>query len=140
MTISDDWIEWSVGQLAAVWDHDILEVLYKDNTKGTGQAKTILYGQGNEAIRAYRVVVPAKQPKANSALDVQEGGDHYKKLGNYQPWEVLAKWLTPEELKGFAKGTVVAYLAREEQKGGRLDIKKALHTLQIYLELSEPQQ
>lgn len=72
-----------------------------------------------------------------SALDSQEGGDHYKKLGHYQPWEVLSKWLTPEELKGFAKGTVVAYLAREQDKGGRLDIKKAIHTLQIYLELSE---
>lgn len=72
-----------------------------------------------------------------SALDKQEGGDHYKKLGRYQPWEVLSKWLTPEELRGFAKGTVIAYLAREQDKGGRQDIKKALHTLQIYLELSE---
>ncbi len=72
-----------------------------------------------------------------SALETQEGGDHYKKLGNYQPWEVLSKWMTPEELKGFVKGTVIAYLAREEDKGGRLDIKKAMHTLQIYLELTE---
>jgi hypothetical protein len=75
--------------------------------------------------------------KLASALSTQEGGDHYKKLGQYQPWEVLSHWLTPEELKGFAKGTVVAYLAREEDKGGRLDIKKAMHTLQIYLELTE---
>lgn len=74
MTISDDWIEWSVGQLAAVCDHDILEVLYNDNTKGTGQAKTILYGQGNEAIRAYRVVIPAKQPKVNGG---KLPGNHY---------------------------------------------------------------
>ena len=72
-----------------------------------------------------------------SALATQEGGDHYKKLGAYQPWEVLHKWLTPEELKGFAKGTVIAYLAREQDKGGRLDIKKAAHTLQIYLELTK---
>ena len=71
-----------------------------------------------------------------SALDVQEGGDHYKKLGEYQPWEVLARWMTPEELKGYGKGTAIAYLAREADKGGRLDIKKAVHTLQLYLELS----
>ena len=74
-----------------------------------------------------------------SALDIQEGGDHYKKLGSYQPWEVLQKWLSPEELKGFAKGTVIAYLAREQDKGGRLDMQKALHTLQIYLELTDPE-
>lgn len=72
-----------------------------------------------------------------SALNAQEGGDHYKKLGAYQPWAVLHKWLTPEELKGFAKGTVIAYLAREQDKGGRLDIQKAAHTLQIYLELTQ---
>lgn len=82
----------------------------------------------------------AEKARKRSALDTQEGGDHYRKLGAYQPWEVLAKWMTPDELRGFAKGTVIAYLAREQDKGGRLDIKKAMHTLQIYLELSEGQQ
>lgn len=74
--------------------------------------------------------------KPESALDTQEGGDHYKTMGAYQPWEVLPHWMTPEELKGYAKGTAIAYLAREEQKGGRLDIKKAMHTLQLYLEVT----
>jgi hypothetical protein len=70
-----------------------------------------------------------------SALDVQEGGDHYKKLGEYQPWEVLRRWLTPEEFRGYMKGTAIAYLAREQDKGGMLDIKKAGHTLQGLVEL-----
>lgn len=70
-----------------------------------------------------------------SALDVQEGGDHYKKLGDYQPWEVLRRWLTPEEFRGYMKGTAIAYLAREQDKGGMLDIKKAGHTLQGLVEL-----
>lgn len=82
-------------------------------------------------------LTPPLGGKVPSALDTQEGGDHYKKLGDYQPWQVLAKWMTPEELKGFAKGTAIAYLAREADKGGRLDIKKAMHTLQLYLELTE---
>jgi hypothetical protein len=72
-----------------------------------------------------------------SALNEQEGGDHYKKMGQYQPWEVFHKWLTPEELKGFMKGTVIAYLAREDEKGKRLDIEKAKHTLELYLELTK---
>lgn len=72
-----------------------------------------------------------------SAFDSQVGGDHYKKLGVYQPWEVLAKWMTAEELKGFMKGTVIAYLAREQDKNGLEDIKKAGHTIQLYLELCE---
>jgi hypothetical protein len=72
-----------------------------------------------------------------SALDSQHGGDHYAKLGKYQPYCVLQKWMTPEELKGFAKGSAIAYLAREQDKGGREDIKKAVHHLQLYLELTK---
>lgn len=74
--------------------------------------------------------------RAQSVLDTQEGGDHYKKLGAYQPWEVLRRWLTPEEFRGYMKGTAIAYLAREQDKGGMLDIKKAGHTLQGFIELA----
>jgi hypothetical protein len=72
-----------------------------------------------------------------SVLEIQEGGNHYKSLGNYQPWEVLKCWLTPEELRGFAKGTAIKYLCREKAKGGDLDLKKAIHSLQIYMEIKE---
>ena len=72
-------------------------------------------------------------------LDSQVGGDHYKKLGDYQPWNVLPKWLNKMELKGFMKGTVIAYLAREEDKGGDADIEKAFHTMELYFEaIREP--
>lgn len=74
-----------------------------------------------------------------SALDSQVGGNHYKKLGAYQPWEVFTHWMTEEELKGAMKFTVIGYLAREADKGGREDIKKAFHTLQLYLELTSDQ-
>jgi len=30
----------------------------------------------------------------DSTLNTQHGGDHYKKLGNYQPWLVLKKLFT----------------------------------------------
>ena len=75
--------------------------------------------------------------EALSALDTQVGGDHYKKLGAYQPWEVLGHWLTPEEFRGYMKGTAIAYLARERDKGGMQDISKAGHTLQGLVELLE---
>ena len=75
------------------------------------------------------------QPKGGpekSAKDAQVGGDHYKKLGHHQPWEVLATWMTPAELRGYMKGTVIAYLAREQDKGGDTDVAKALHTMQLW--------
>ncbi|WP_372362889.1 DUF3310 domain-containing protein [Xanthomonas sp. NCPPB 1325] len=71
-----------------------------------------------------------------SALEHQVGGDHYSKLGDYQPWEVLRHWLTEEEFRGYMKGTAIAYLARERDKGGDIDIHKALHTLQGLAELT----
>ena len=72
-----------------------------------------------------------------SHLDTQHGGDHYKKLGDYQPWQVLKAWLTEEEFRCYMKGTAIAYLAREKDKGGDLDIKKATHTLQAFLEMKD---
>ena len=70
-----------------------------------------------------------------SAFDTQVAGSHYSRLGDFQPWEVAAKWLTPEELKGAMKLTVISYLCREADKNGLEDIEKATHTMQIYLEL-----
>lgn len=68
------------------------------------------------------------------ASDTQVGGDHYKTMGDFQPWDVLKHWLTPEEYRGYQKGVAIAYLARERQKGGDQDIAKAAHHLQKLLE------
>lgn len=74
-----------------------------------------------------------RQPATKiNPLDIQIGGSHYKEMGHHQPWEVLATWMTPEELRGYMKGTVITYLAREQQKGGDLDIEKACHTIQLW--------
>lgn len=70
-----------------------------------------------------------------SANDNQIGGDHYKSLGQFQPWDVLRAWLTPEEYRGWMKGNAIVYLARERQKGGDQDIGKAAHHLQKLLEV-----
>lgn len=72
-----------------------------------------------------------------SILKKQMGGNHYKKYGKFQPWEVFSKWLNPNELKGFMKGTVITYLVRENDKGKREDIEKAKHTIELYLELTK---
>ena len=68
-----------------------------------------------------------------NANDRQEGGDHYRKL-DVQPWDALKAWLTPEEYRGYMKGTAIVYLARERAKGGDLDVKKAQHYLDKLME------
>ena len=60
----------------------------------------------------------------------QVGGDHYKVLGSMQPWDVMQYWFTPEEYRGWQKGSAIVYLARERAKGGDQDIRKASHHLE----------
>jgi hypothetical protein len=64
-----------------------------------------------------------KKLKANA---IQVGGNHYLKM-KIQPWEAMRAWLTPEEYRGYHKGVVIAYLAREADKGKDQDIEKSSH-------------
>lgn len=75
--------------------------------------------------------MPALTPTASSR---QVGGDHYVSMGDYQPWDVMRHWMTREEYRGYQKGVAIAYIARERQKGGDQDIKKAIHHLQKLME------
>lgn len=85
-------------------------------------------------------VVPMVEPPTNAEANVlgtQVGGDHYKKLGQYQPHQVFHAWMNEDEYQGYCVGTAAAYLARNKHNL-REDIEKAMHTLQIYLELTDP--
>ena len=64
-----------------------------------------------------------------SALDIQEGGDHYRKL-KIQPIE----YIHANELD-FLQGNVVKYITRHKSKNGAADVRKALHYCQLILEL-----
>lgn len=75
------------------------------------------------------------QPKPYDVTQGQVEGSHYKELGEHQPIEVLKKWLTPEEFRGWVKGEAIVYLARERQKGGDKDLKKADHILRYGMKL-----
>ena len=73
------------------------------------------------------------ESESNDITKKQVGGDHYVKMGALQPWKVLPAWLSHDELRGYAKGEAIAYLAREREKGGIEDIRKAHHVLGLYL-------
>lgn len=73
-----------------------------------------------------------------SANDRQEGGDHYKKM-SIQPWEAMEAWATDEQFSGYLLLTAIAYLARVNSvgvgKGGKADVKKAIHFLEKWVEV-----
>lgn len=72
--------------------------------------------------------------KSDSALSVQIGGGHYKE-GSIQP----VQYIEANNL-GFLEGCVVKRVTRHGRTGGkgRQDIEKAIHELQLLLEIRYP--
>ena len=68
-----------------------------------------------------------------SNLDMQEGGDHYKDM-TIQPVEfILANKIQ------FLDGCVIKRVCRHRAKNGAEDIRKAIHELNLILELEYSQ-
>jgi hypothetical protein len=64
-----------------------------------------------------------------TALDTQVAGDHYKKLA-IQPMEYsFRNKLDP------CQHTAIKYITRFRDKGGKADLEKAIHCIQILIEL-----
>lgn len=94
-----------------------------------------------EAAADYFEAMQIADADERGANGIQIGGDHYRRQGIYQPWLVLEHWLSPQQMQGYLVGTAIAYLGRlnadSPGKGGVMDVKKAIHTLQKAVELAE---
>lgn len=66
------------------------------------------------------------------ALDIQVGGSHYKEFA-IQPAEFVHR-----NGIGFLEGNVIKYVCRHKAKNKAQDLKKAMHYLQLLLELEYP--
>ena len=68
-----------------------------------------------------------------SALDTQIGGTHYKKFA-IEPIEFIHR-----NGIGFCEGNAIKYLVRWREKGGKQDLLKARHYIDLLLELENEQ-
>ena len=68
-------------------------------------------------------------PTEPSALDMQEGGDHYKDL-SIQPIEYIT-----ENNLDFIQGNMIKYATRHKDKGGKEDLLKVIHYANLAIEL-----
>jgi len=68
-----------------------------------------------------------------SALDKQVSGNHYKNKGIQPIVYIHANNL------GFCEGNVVKYVTRWRDKGGKADLEKAIHYLQLLIQLETKQ-
>lgn len=67
-------------------------------------------------------------PDTVKASEYQVGSDHYKNMV-IQPSEFIHK-----NGLGFLEGNVVKYICRHRAKGGREDLEKAKHYIELLLE------
>jgi hypothetical protein len=68
---------------------------------------------------------------ATSALNKQVGGSHYRDKGIQPIIYIHANNL------GFCEANVVKYVTRWRDKNGVADLKKAIHYLELLIELNE---
>ena len=59
----------------------------------------------------------------------QVGGSHYSSMA-IQPVEFITKNKIP-----FIEGSVIKYVCRHEKKNGKQDLEKAIHFLQLLIEM-----
>jgi hypothetical protein len=64
-----------------------------------------------------------------SALDKQEGGDHYRKM-KIQPVEFICANNIP-----YCEAAVIKYISRHKEKNGAQDIRKAIHYCELILQM-----
>lgn len=63
------------------------------------------------------------------AKDTQVGGGHYKDMA-IQPAEFVHR-----NGIGYLEGAAIYYIVRHKKKGGRQDLEKAIHSLNLILEM-----
>lgn len=70
--------------------------------------------------------------KPETANERQIGGEHYKKYGNLQPWDLWWIW----KLNPF-QAAIIKHVLRYRDKLGIQDLEKAQHYLQKLIELEK---
>jgi len=125
-----NWIEWDGGE-CPVSDGAVVQVELRGGDRMTGAFADEFWRKDNLPgdIVAYRVVSDAPATAPSSALNVQEGGSHYRTLA-IQPVEYIHK-----NGVGYFEGNVIKYVTRWKAKGGMADLKKARHYIDLLIEL-----
>ena len=133
------WIEWKGGACPVeldsyvdvrMQDFEISEGRYARELRWKHDGKTSdIISYRSVVDPSLKIVATRIEGKQKSSLDTQEGGDHYKTM-KIQPVE----FSTANKLT-FLEGCVIKRVCRHRSKNGAEDIRKAIHELNLILEL-----
>lgn len=112
-----------VGKTKEAWKHLGRNVIgsYDYTMSANGDKKYFWYKKNTAVIEP--------PPFDMSALDIQEGGDHYRRM-KIQPVEFIHANGIP-----FVEGCVIKYVCRHVRKNGLEDLKKAKHFIDLLIDL-----
>lgn len=85
--------------------------------------------QCHEEIEALKTPNTDRPTGARNALERQVGGSHYRE-SSIQPVEYIES-----NRLGFCEGNVIKYVTRHQHKGGRQDLEKAKHYIELLIEM-----
>ena len=94
-----------------------------------------------EIVEEKQEIIKDDEMRANqveeTADQIQVGGDYDKNQTGIQPLSVIESLMSPDQFKGFLRGSVINHIARCDKKGGAEDLKKARHYLNKLIEACE---
>jgi len=133
--MDDGWIEWNGGD-CPVPAGQMVEYRFSRYPEAfRARAGDLRWGRsgfpGPGDIVAYKVVQPFDDAPAKP--DMVNSPPHYTQ-GGIETIQAIRAALTPEEFRGYCKGSVMAYVWRERHKGGDEDLGKSVWYLNKLLE------
>lgn len=109
---------YKVGDKIEVEKDEVISTFWKDIGRGDYTFNTSQLSFEEE-----------EEQKTNSALDIQEGGSHYKDMA-IQPMEYCFK-----NNLSYPVSNVIKYISRYKNKNGLKDLEKARHCIDLLIEL-----
>lgn len=64
-----------------------------------------------------------------NTLEIQIDGDHYKK------YPIQPAYYSYKNKLGWHEGEIIKYVTRHRDKNGKIDLEKAIHLLEMLIEL-----
>lgn len=117
--VPEGWIGY-VTSIPSAYGYNVHKAGYEDQTFSFEEHELELLSTSNSV---------KTEAKPQSALDKQVSGNHYKDCG-IQPIEYIhANGLS------YLEGNVIKYTTRHSKKNGKADIEKAIHYLELILEM-----
>jgi glucose-6-phosphate dehydrogenase assembly protein OpcA len=112
------------------WSATLTTITDLFDVKGT--IETDEHGNPLSSVPALSSIAQEAEKHEATALSTQVGGDHYKSLA-IQPAEYAQK-----NGLGYCEGLALKYITRHKAKHGAEDIRKAIHCLELLLEIEYP--